>query len=162
MLAMLWLTGTVTGVLLRLTHATFVPPNETATSKAAMGIATLLALTIYHSVAEGTGGATLGKWLLGLRVAKDDLTRCSFAAACVRNLGFWLDVFGLGLFGGIAMAASPTKKRVGDKVAGTVVYDISSVRREAPLPRVAPGIALGLVLFGVTEIAALFGFARIG
>ncbi len=162
LLLTLWLAGRVAGLAIELLHLDVTPPAQSELAMAFMGVATLFGLTLYHAVAEGIGGATLGKWLLGLRVANDCFGPCSFGAACVRNVAFWVDLFGLGLAGGLAMAASPRKKRVGDRLAKTIVFEVGSARRNAGLSRIGLGIVVGLVLFAVTDLAAFFACSSSG
>lgn len=160
LLLTLGLAGRIAGFAIELLHLDVTPPAQSESAMALMGLATLLGLTIYHAVAEGIGGATLGKWLVGLRVANDSFGRCSFGAACSRNAAFWVDLFGLGLAGGLAMAVSPRKKRLGDRVAKTIV--VPGPGRTSELPRIGLGIALGLVLFAVTDLVAFFACSRFG
>jgi uncharacterized RDD family membrane protein YckC len=76
-----------------------------------------LAVGIYFLLMEWAVGATVGKLLCRIRVAREDGTRSGLIASFLRNAlrpadvaGFWL----LALFGG-------RRQRVGDRIAGTVV-----------------------------------------
>ncbi|HVS03190.1 MAG TPA: RDD family protein [Thermoanaerobaculia bacterium] len=64
-----------------------------------------------------SGGRTLGKRVFGLRVVAGDGSAASVAALVVRNLVRLLDL----LFGLLLMAADPLSRRLGDRLAGTVV-----------------------------------------
>jgi uncharacterized RDD family membrane protein YckC len=81
------------------------------------------------------GGATPGKRALGLKVVRDDGTPVGWSESLLRNLLLVADLFPLG---GIALAsslASPDFKRLGDRVAGTVVIHVDDPARA---PRLAP------------------------
>jgi uncharacterized RDD family membrane protein YckC len=79
---------------------------------------------VYYIVLEATMGATLGKLALGLRVVKLDGTPISWGESVVRNLLRIVDVIPVFipyLLGAILIWTSPTKQRLGDRVAKTVV-----------------------------------------
>jgi uncharacterized RDD family membrane protein YckC len=66
-------------------------------------------------------GATIGKMVLGLRVVKLDGSRISWKESIIRTLLRIIDgLFGY-LLGAILVWKSPTKQRLGDRVAKTVV-----------------------------------------
>ena len=95
----------------------------------AVGVIALLNFVIV----AGLGGRTLGKWVAGLRVVRQDGERMSFARSLVRHVvGYTLTALTLGL--GFLLAALNTRGRtLHDLLAGTVV-----VRSRAPrstLPR---------------------------
>ena len=74
----------------------------------------------YYIVLEAYGG-TLGKRILGMRIVDADGSRPGFGKSLVRNLLRIVDgLFGY-IMGAIIVASSPTKQRLGDKVAGTYV-----------------------------------------
>ncbi|RZQ62609.1 RDD family protein [Amycolatopsis suaedae] len=86
----------------------------------------VLTLVGYPVLLEGlTGGRTLGKMALGLRVVRDDGGPIRFRHALTRGLaGFFVDFWALGMAGAVATIvslASAQGKRVGDYLAGTVV-----------------------------------------
>jgi uncharacterized RDD family membrane protein YckC len=90
----------------------------------------------YFAVQEiATGGRTLGKRLLKLRVVTAEGGTPGAGALLIRNLVRFLDFF----FGPILMAIDPLSRRLGDRLAGTlVVHDRE--REAAPvLGRVPPG-----------------------
>ena len=79
-------------------------------------------------------GQTPGKRYFGLRVVRDGGYAVDFAASAARNLVRLIDlqpgfIYGVGA---IAVAASPSGKRLGDLVAGTIVV------RERPLAGALP------------------------
>ena len=100
----------------------------------------------------GTGGRTVGKMVLGLRVVTAEGGSASAGALLMRNLVRTVDV----VFGVPLMAIDPWSRRLGDRLAGTLV--IHDRRREAAavLGRVPPG-------WGARELAAVESFlARAG
>jgi uncharacterized RDD family membrane protein YckC len=84
---------------------------------------TFLALMVlYFVLLEGWVGATLGKWLLGLRVVRAEGGPPGLARSAVRN--FLRLVDGLPAFsilGVVLILRSPERARFGDQVAGTRV-----------------------------------------
>lgn len=103
-------------------------------------IVVIVAVLIGYPVACETlmRGRTPGKAALGLRVLRTDGGPIDFRHAMTRGLaGAIVDFWIFGGFGAIAVftsLCSPTARRVGDVLAGTVV-----VHAEAPLP--APALA---------------------
>lgn len=76
----------------------------------------------YYLAPEALFGRTLGKWLLGLRVVRQDGDRCGWSAALVRNLLRVVDGLPLlYLVGFICMMASVNAQRLGDRAAATLV-----------------------------------------
>jgi uncharacterized RDD family membrane protein YckC len=84
---------------------------------------TFLALMVlYFVLLEGLAGATLGKWMLGLRVVRTDGETPSLARSALRNL--LRLVHGLPAFnmvGIVLISCSLGRARFGDRVAGTRV-----------------------------------------
>lgn len=76
---------------------------------------------LYYVVLEATLGATLGKMLLGIRVAKMDGSPISWSASLIRNILRIVDGFLFYLVGAILVWQSPLKQRLGDRIADTVV-----------------------------------------
>lgn len=66
-------------------------------------------------------GKTVGKRLLGIRVVPIDGGPLGFGAVLTRNLLAGIDAAFFYLVGLTAMATSPHRQRLGDRVAGTVV-----------------------------------------
>lgn len=109
----------------------------------------------YDSIAEATGGTTVGKLLLGYRVCRLDGRRPSILQALGRNFAYFIDSLFFALPAYNAMKSSPLNQRLGDKWAGTVV-----VRRSAIVARgdnVPYGFSVGAGLFGIGIAAAVFG-----
>ena len=82
---------------------------------------------VYFTLMEGFFGATVGKFATGIRVVKEDGTKADFGAALIRNILRLIDALFLYLVGAILVWTSPTKQRLGDRVAKTVVVEASSV-----------------------------------
>lgn len=82
----------------------------------------------YHIAMEAALGATAGKLLVGVRVSTTDGGKIGWRAALVRNLFRAVDV-GCGAVGAVLIWNSPSRQRLGDRVAGTVVV------RPTPDPR---------------------------
>jgi uncharacterized RDD family membrane protein YckC len=113
-----------------------------------------------------SGGRTLGKLAMGLRVVRDDGGPIGFRHALVRGLaGFILEkpglVFPLTTIAGVViMTSSAREKRMGDMLAGTVVLNERAAPQNlAPLPHwVPPALqpwALSLDLHRLDDTLAL-------
>ncbi|MBE1471715.1 RDD family protein [Kibdelosporangium phytohabitans] len=107
--------------------------------QSAVTLLVLVAVLIgYPVLAETlTRGKTIGKAAAGLRVVRTDGGPIRFRHALVRALaGFFVDFWGVGLFGCVAVVVSLTSRnsqRVGDMLAGTLV-----VRERIPEQHPAP------------------------
>ena len=85
-------------------------------------IAFLVVIATYFVVLEGVFGATLGKWLLGLRVVQPDGARPGLVKSALRNLLRLVDGLPfLNILGAVLILTSTERIRVGDRVAGTRV-----------------------------------------
>ncbi len=83
---------------------------------------------------EGRTGQTPGKWLLGIRVVKVDLSPCGFGWSLLRNILRLVDCFfGYGI-GSICAAFTERHQRVGDLAAGTIVIRESNPRSRIQHP----------------------------
>jgi uncharacterized RDD family membrane protein YckC len=122
----------------------------------------VLAWLAYMTLAEATVGASLGKLVVGVRVRRSDGGRLTVAGAAVRNLVRLIDALPYVipyLVGGIAVARSPLRQRLGDRAAGSVVVRAHSVQAEGDVPTPAPRgsrvvLGIGLVLI----LTATYGF----
>ena len=73
----------------------------------------------YYIFFEGKWGSTPGKMLVGLKVIKEDGSRCDMRSALIRNVCRIVDnFFAVGV---IIMLASERNQRLGDRLAGTLV-----------------------------------------
>jgi uncharacterized RDD family membrane protein YckC len=114
----------------------------------------LLALIFGGAATEAIAGTTFGKLAFGLRVVDVQARPVRTAAALIRNAAYLVDSFCFCLIGYLAMDASPTRQRVGDRWAKTMV-----VRAGPDLPQSARH-SVGRVTFGVLAGCALrCGFA---
>jgi uncharacterized RDD family membrane protein YckC len=78
----------------------------------------------YFVILEATVGATVGKFALGIRVRRDDGSKLDWGASIVRNVLRIVDAFPYFipyLLGAILVWSSPTRQRLGDRAANTIV-----------------------------------------
>lgn len=92
---------------------------------------------LYFVVVElATGGSSIGKALLGLRVRRDGGLPVTPAAVVMRNVLRAVDVLPVYYLTGLtSMILSRSSKRLGDHAAGTIVIRLD---RPAPAPPLAP------------------------
>jgi uncharacterized RDD family membrane protein YckC len=130
----------------------------------AIVLATVVAVVIGYPLLWETltRGRTPGKYLMGLRVVRDDGGPIRFRHALVRALaGFFVDFWALGLFGCVALVVSlvsPQGKRVGDLLAGTVVVRERVAAGAGPVAQMPPQLAewaAGLPLSALPDDLAL-------
>jgi uncharacterized RDD family membrane protein YckC len=95
---------------------------------------------VYGLLMEATLGWTIGKRIIGLRVAELDGSRVSFRGALLRNLVRPLDSgFLLGAFVGMSVImATRRRQRLGDLVARTMVVEDRPVPTPSSRPRKEP------------------------
>ncbi|MFB6069417.1 MAG: RDD family protein [Halanaeroarchaeum sp.] len=87
------------------------------------GLLGILAMFGYTFLLEGYwDGKTLGKFLLNIKVVREDGSPCTPGASFVRNVPafVWFTVFTY-LVGFASMAATDRRQRLFDRLAGTVV-----------------------------------------
>jgi uncharacterized RDD family membrane protein YckC len=87
-------------------------------------VAALAIWLVYATVLEAAFGATLGKLAAGIRVVGTDGKRISASQAIIRNLARVIDAFPWFfpyVLGAIFIWNSPTRQRLGDRWANTVV-----------------------------------------
>jgi uncharacterized RDD family membrane protein YckC len=83
--------------------------------------ATLLVGLLYYWLCEGLFGATLGKGIMGIAVRRADGRKCDLAAALVRNFLRIVDGLAAYLVGFLIALFSPSRQRLGDHLAKTIV-----------------------------------------
>jgi len=114
----------VSGIILFVFHSGTASTADGGVSYNASGPGVALVYIIpivYYIVLEATMGGTLGKRMLGLRIVKLDGSPISWGESIIRNLLRIIDGIGGYLLGAILVWTSPTKQRLGDRVAKTVV-----------------------------------------
>lgn len=80
----------------------------------------------YFTALHAEGGQTLGKALLGIRVARPDGAPIGVGRSLLRWFGYTLSSIPLGL--GYLPALGPSRRALHDFVAGTVVLEVSPER----------------------------------
>jgi uncharacterized RDD family membrane protein YckC len=90
-----------------------------------LGLALLGLWFVYYVALEATLGATLGKFLVGVRVRTPEGQPIGWGAAFVRNLLRLVDGSFGGLVGAVLIWKSARRQRLGDLAAGTVVVQPS-------------------------------------
>ena len=99
---------------------------------------------VYYLLLEGTAGATIGKFVTGIRAVKEDGSKLDLSSALIRNLARIVDGFPYFipyLVGAIAVWSSPTRQRLGDRWANTVVVTKDSLLARGPLGYPPPSFA---------------------
>jgi uncharacterized RDD family membrane protein YckC len=104
---------------------------------------------LYHSFAEGIGGATLGKLLCGLRVVSTGGGRIDLEAGLKRDLAYHWDALFFGLIAYTRMEKNALRQRYGDAWADTVVVKTSTFTPVNPAgpARIFLGILVGTFLW---------------
>ncbi len=98
----------------------------------------------YFIICEAAVGATLGKALVGLGVARADGRRLGFVRALVRNVFKPIDLCGIGF---VMATVTLRRQRLGDFAAGTVVSN-ARIGRLAPIVAVVVAAAVSWAAFG--------------
>lgn len=97
-------------------HLSITDPNTAAT------LVINLASLVYFGGLESAWGATVGKRLVGLRVAMLDGSPLTGRAVLLRTLGRFIDMLVFTpIVAAIMVWSSPTKQRLGDRWGGTIV-----------------------------------------
>jgi uncharacterized RDD family membrane protein YckC len=88
-------------------------------------VAFLIVMFLYMVVLEGLAGATLGKWIVGLRVVRADGGKPGFLKSALRNTLRLVDSLPtLNILGIVLILRSAERARFGDLVAGTRVIRV--------------------------------------
>lgn len=120
---------------------------------------------IYYMSLEALFGATVGKWMLGLRVTDTEGRQPSFKQILVRNVVRIVDglpVMGY-LLGGVVALLSPRRQRLGDHLAHTVVIRRGAITAPWLTPeQVGRRLALvsAILLVSVGGSVAFFYYGR--
>lgn len=81
----------------------------------------------YYFVMEGLWGASVGKFVTGIRAVMEDGSKLTWGASFVRNLLRVVDGLFFYLVGAILVWNSPTRQRLGDRAGKTVVVEKASI-----------------------------------
>lgn len=87
---------------------------------------------VYHLALEASLGWSLGKRILGLRVANLDGTKVGFTGALLRNLLRPIELFPFFPFGAIILMATRRRQRLGDLWGKTIVVQERAPEKEGP------------------------------
>jgi uncharacterized RDD family membrane protein YckC len=119
--------------------------------------------TAYYTLSEAVGGATVGKWICGLRVYSADfspdgtflvaLRRCTLGGALVRALAFFVDSLFFCAIAYFSMEGSRWRQRFGDKWGHTVVVKAKST--DLPAKSAIPGLLVGILAASVSVALSL-------
>ena len=90
---------------------------------------------LYPWLMEARWGATVGKLVVGLRVVNLDGTPVGIVGALVRSLLRLLDGMFVGVVGALAIQLSPSRQRIGDRLARTLVVHKSAVVSRSSIRR---------------------------
>ena len=99
----------------------------TAAVWAAIASVSLLAIVLwflYYTLLEGMWGQTLGKYLVKIKVVKEDGTPISYGDAAIRTILRIIDGLFSYLVGALLIWTSDRKQRLGDRLAHTVVIQL--------------------------------------
>lgn len=117
----------------------------------------MLGTVVYHALSESIGGATVGKWICGLRVGAADFSPdemhliafrpCTFGGALIRSLAILVDGLFFCAVAYVTMSGSQWQRRLGDKWGNTLVVHVKSL--ETPGKSPAFGVSLGLLAWSV-------------
>jgi uncharacterized RDD family membrane protein YckC len=102
----------------------------------------LIGSTLYHTLSEWLGGASVGKWLCGLRVHTAELSLdrtflrglhpCTARGALIRTLALYVDAMFCGAVAYFTMINSGTQARLGDRWGRTIVVVAKETRGAQP------------------------------
>jgi uncharacterized RDD family membrane protein YckC len=109
------------------------------------------AIFVYLTIAEGLFGSTIGKGFFGLGVARKDGGRLGVARALARNVLLPIDLAGIGF---LLATVTPSRARIGDFVAGSVVTN-ARIGRLATVTAALIGIGAAWLLFANADGARM-------
>ena len=145
--------GILLGIVAAMKHLQFQPLAHQVSQFSILGfVLALLASMAYEVLGEGMGGATLGKWMLGMAVVKEDASPCDLKAGVIRSLAYFVDSLVFGLVAYLEMNKTPQQQRHGDRWAGTIVVRRASLSVESPAAGRSPW---GGIIFGCAADGAM-------
>lgn len=129
-----FLGGTLAGIMIRaLSMMNMVRPGwqyRLHRFSLASVLFALMGSIAYHFFCEGIHGATLGKFLCGIRVVSEGEKPPTLRGAFLRTIAFYIDAIFFGIIGYTSMMKSPLNQRYGDLWAKTVVVKVSELPPE--------------------------------
>jgi uncharacterized RDD family membrane protein YckC len=122
----------------------------------AVVVVSFVGQSLYSTLCEWIGGATLGKLACGLRVLSEDFSPPTLRGTFVRAMAFLFDSLFFGLVALHAMQQGRFRQRYGDKWGRTIVVK----RRDVPgsdrgWPRIILGVALGGGVWALAQTYSL-------
>jgi uncharacterized RDD family membrane protein YckC len=116
------------------------------------GMMSAAVLFLYLWLFEACFGATLGKIIIGIRVARTATSHSALTASAIRNALRIVDGIGFYVVGAIVAGCSQFRQRLGDILAGTIVVE----------EKFSTGAKLAAVLLWLAALTgAGFGLPRI-
>lgn len=109
------------------------------------------AVLAYLTIAEALFGSTIGKGFFGLAVGRKDGGRLGLGRALIRNILLPLD---LALIGFLLATVTPSRARIGDLVAGSVVTN-ARIGRLATVTAALVGVGAAWLLFANADGARM-------
>jgi uncharacterized RDD family membrane protein YckC len=145
--------GLLIGIgLIAYVDATRAAPDQFLAAHARdFAIALGVSLFAYLTIAEALFGSTVGKGLFGLGVGRLDGGRLGFARAFFRNIFLPLDLV---LVGFLVATVTPSRRRIGDFIAGSVVTN-ARIGRLAIVTAALIGVGAAWALFGNADGARM-------
>jgi uncharacterized RDD family membrane protein YckC/predicted RNA-binding Zn-ribbon protein involved in translation (DUF1610 family) len=122
----------------------------------AVFVVSFVGQSLYSTLCEWIGGATLGKLACGLRVLSEDFGPPTLRGTFVRAMAFLIDSLFFGIVALHAMQQGPLRQRYGDKWGRTIVVKHRDVpNSDRGWGRVVLGMALGCGLWALAETCSL-------
>lgn len=115
----------------------------------------------YFAILESIGGFTIGKWVLRIRVVRQDRSVPSIGKALLRNVIKLLELSLLmlgGIVSTILILVTRKKQRLGDMAAGTFVLNVQDARQ----PSKARLVATYISFIAITAAAVIMLIIGIG
>jgi uncharacterized RDD family membrane protein YckC len=122
----------------------------------AVFVVSFVGQSLYSTICEWIGGATLGKLACGLRVLSEDFGPPTLRGTFVRAMAFLVDSLFFGIVALHAMQQGTLRQRYGDKWGRTIVVKHRDVpASDRGWARVVLGMALGCGFWALAETYSL-------
>ncbi|MEF8848210.1 MAG: RDD family protein [Candidatus Thermoplasmatota archaeon] len=82
-----------------------------------------LLLFIYFFILEARRGQTVGKIVTGIKVVREDGSKCDLNSSLIRNILRIVDGIAVYIVGAILIVQSDKNQRLGDRYANTIVVE---------------------------------------